>query len=39
MQSSSNELSTQVSDSVKCKQARVNTYDLNSQPDVRSPYG
>ena len=30
MPSSSNELSTSVSDSVKCKQTEVNTYMLNS---------
>ena len=30
MQSSSNELSTSISDSVKCKQKEINTYTLNS---------
>ena len=39
MQSSSNELITSVSDSVKCKRAKVDTYTLNSQAAVESPDG
>ena len=34
MQSSLNELSTLVADSVKCKQMKVDTYVLNSQTNV-----
>ena len=34
MQSYSNELSTSVADSVKCKQTKVDTYALNSRADV-----
>ena len=39
MQSSSNELSTSGSDSVKCKQTEVNTYTLNSWACVESVPG
>ena len=39
MQSTSNELSTSVSASVKCKQMEVNTYMLNSLACVRAADG
>ena len=39
MQSSSTELSTSVSDSVKCKQMEVNTYRLNSLAYIGSAAG
>ena len=37
MQSSSNEMSTPVSDSEKCKQTKMNTNALNSRTNVGSP--
>ena len=39
MRISSKELSVLVSDCVKCKQKKVNTYSLNSQDAVASPTG
>ena len=39
MQSSSNDLSTSVSNSVKCKQTKVNTYTFNSQACDESAAG
>ena len=39
MQSSSNELSTSVADSVKCEQTKVDTYAINSRADVESHFG
>ena len=39
MLSSPNELSTPISDCVKCKQTKVITYALNSRSDVKSPNG
>ena len=35
IQSSSNELSTPVSDSVKCLRTKVNTFALNSRADFK----